>query len=384
MDVILDSNQYLSDPLMTGHGFANLFDYLRRTGSQLVVPRVVLDEVIARYPERLRGTVEKAKVAVDALNKISAQSTKLVSLPRIADEVEALKARIEKPGKRINVAINADYRSIDLSEAVRRQISRTPPASKGGEQFRDVVVWLSVLAHCHSTKPSETVAFVTNDSGFWTDNSYQLSLVEEEIQNSSIPVKIYGTIDSFIKKQAPSPKTASKEWAEKYISSDRIEEIAAVQSYNFLAQSFGRPTRMISGAAQQTVFKTGAIYKVGEDSQFAEVNYRFIVSLEVEIENRALLWTDPLYTPQEMMYRNLYGYPPWHIATPLSRGGKETGNSVLLSAPFVLSVPQTETLVRRFTVQGTVTVSLRVVKGEASTTEFERFKSIDFTEDAAD
>jgi hypothetical protein len=41
MDVILDSNAYPSDIRMESIKFKNLFDYLRRTQSSLVLPRLV-------------------------------------------------------------------------------------------------------------------------------------------------------------------------------------------------------------------------------------------------------------------------------------------------------------------------------------------------------
>jgi hypothetical protein len=38
MDVLLDSNIYVADPKIGGSQFAELFAYLRRTGSSLVLP----------------------------------------------------------------------------------------------------------------------------------------------------------------------------------------------------------------------------------------------------------------------------------------------------------------------------------------------------------
>ena len=49
MDVSLDSNIYLSDLRMEGIAFRSLLDYLRKTQSRIILPKVVLDEVIAKY-----------------------------------------------------------------------------------------------------------------------------------------------------------------------------------------------------------------------------------------------------------------------------------------------------------------------------------------------
>ena len=44
MDVTLDANIYLSDPRMEGVAFKSLLDYLRKTQSTLIIPRLVRDE----------------------------------------------------------------------------------------------------------------------------------------------------------------------------------------------------------------------------------------------------------------------------------------------------------------------------------------------------
>src|SRR5580658_6104063 len=61
MDVILDSNIYVSDFAMTGNGFRALFDYLRPLGCSLVVPDCVLEEVTATYRRKFREALEKAQ-----------------------------------------------------------------------------------------------------------------------------------------------------------------------------------------------------------------------------------------------------------------------------------------------------------------------------------
>ena len=70
MDVVLDANMYLSDPRMEGVAFRSLLDYLRKTQSSLIVPQIVLDEVIARYPERLSAQLKRAISEVGSLRHL--------------------------------------------------------------------------------------------------------------------------------------------------------------------------------------------------------------------------------------------------------------------------------------------------------------------------
>ena len=57
MDVALDTNEFLSDPPMQGVRFQTLLAYLRKTQSRLLIPKIVWDELIARYPERVSTTI---------------------------------------------------------------------------------------------------------------------------------------------------------------------------------------------------------------------------------------------------------------------------------------------------------------------------------------
>ncbi len=49
MDIILDSNVYISDFWLTSNRFANFFDYVRRTRSSIILPALVRDEVVQKH-----------------------------------------------------------------------------------------------------------------------------------------------------------------------------------------------------------------------------------------------------------------------------------------------------------------------------------------------
>ena len=63
MDVILDTNILLQDPAFKRNQFPELFAYLRRTNSRLVIPTLVRDEVRERYRDRLKDYVNSARSA---------------------------------------------------------------------------------------------------------------------------------------------------------------------------------------------------------------------------------------------------------------------------------------------------------------------------------
>src|SRR4051812_801783 len=98
MDVILDSSQILSDPRMQGSKFQILFRYLRRTSSSLVIPKMVRDEVLARYPERIQKSREKLIDALSVLRSVCFRA-QLPNIPEIdvSKEMSAFQDQLAKP-----------------------------------------------------------------------------------------------------------------------------------------------------------------------------------------------------------------------------------------------------------------------------------------------
>ena len=69
MQVILDANIYLADVQLRGIGFHNLFAYVRRTGSELVLPRIVREEIVARYSDRLESAIRAVRKVLETLQR---------------------------------------------------------------------------------------------------------------------------------------------------------------------------------------------------------------------------------------------------------------------------------------------------------------------------
>jgi hypothetical protein len=63
MDVILDTNIYVQDFKMRRTQFQELFTYLTRTGSLLVIPSVVLQETVHEYREALSAALQTLRQA---------------------------------------------------------------------------------------------------------------------------------------------------------------------------------------------------------------------------------------------------------------------------------------------------------------------------------
>jgi hypothetical protein len=131
MDVVLDANAYLSDPRMEGNAFRSLLDYLRKTQSNLIVPKLVLDEVIGRYPDRLGPQIRRAISEISSLRNLLL-AARLTKIPEINFEREkrALRSKIFRPSKYVRSIVLKDFSGISIAEVALRGVERIPPQAR--------------------------------------------------------------------------------------------------------------------------------------------------------------------------------------------------------------------------------------------------------------
>jgi hypothetical protein len=200
MDVIIDTCILLRTPSMRSAEFDNLFEYVRKTKSQLVIPRIVFDEVLARYQEMLSERNDKARDAIGLLNITAV--TPVMPLWRdldIAQETDRYRNLLSsglREGQSLPVRVLPDYAGIDPKEVAERGIRRIPPSDSNGEQLRDVMVWLASVSYCRASK--KPVAFISCDKGFLTrDRTKIKDELALELIRDRIELRVYPSIRSF-------------------------------------------------------------------------------------------------------------------------------------------------------------------------------------------
>jgi hypothetical protein len=273
MDVILDSNQYWNNPKMTGAKFQSLFDYLRKTGGSLVIPRIVGDEVLARHEDELKREYSQA---VQSLRTLGKRVSKLAvtNLPAldVAAEGQMFKLKLENPATGVTCIVEPDYSDISLEEVARRGILRKRPASKNGEELRDVILWLATIAYA---KNKSQVGFISADAGFrGSDSDLHLDL-KEDLVREGVTLHFAVAIDEFVKAHSPTPKLATSEWVDRHLSPEQIAKIKTI--FRALAErtlSFGAALLVVSSATEPILqFKRGNLYEVLPGSVYAELEY---------------------------------------------------------------------------------------------------------------
>ena len=259
MDVILDSNIYIADYEQKGGQFQELFDYLRRTQSNLVLLGVVREEVIARYESELRDFYEQLQ-----------RMSRRLGVNRVRDDkghVLLLNKRLMEPTSDLKTLFYDEYLDFGVEDVIRRGARRIRPANSKGEELRDVIVWLTVLQYAHFKH--KAVAFITKDSKYWEGDEPH-SDIKADIVNKQVCIEIFRQMSDFLKAKMPLGTALDEQWVEGHLSPQTLSTAAREKA---LSQIGSYPFVWRSDVEPDLKFVGGNLYSSGPQTGFAELTY---------------------------------------------------------------------------------------------------------------
>lgn len=365
MDIILDSNVYLSDLRLQSNRFANFFDYVRRTRSSIILPALVRDEVLQKHREKFATQLSRVEKEMKDLCRYTMKDVRFHA-PYLKNETNDLRALLRRPSNSVRTKFLASIDGVDLKEVIRRGIKRVPPASDSGEELRDVVLWLVVLDHAKST--SRPTAFVTGDRGFWKLDKPK-DQISEDITSQKVDVRLYRDLPDFTKDNALVSEAVTDSWIADHVKGTVLEEIISDRLRNSLRS--WRPR--VEGSIQKVTtnrmeFVDGTVYKIDSKTDFAELRYRGFFNVEsVTIH---YLYATP---PASSLTESIQAWQGLGLGGLRTGYGAELGNLVGLrnllnpQPSSVLSGVQSrgsETVMHTYDVEAQIHISCRVEAGK--------------------
>jgi predicted nucleic acid-binding protein len=278
MDVALDANEFLSDPRMESVRLQSLLNYLRKTDSRLIIPKIVWDEVIARYPERISGPHKKAVDHAEALRRLLLSG----KVPRMPDlkherEIKALKQKLKKPSNHVRSRIIKNFTDVVVEEVARRGVSRIAPANSKGEELRDVIIWLMMVAY--AKRSTRDVAFISHDEHFREGDALHPEL-KKDLEQGKVKLHFYRSIDDFIKTHAPAPDALSEDEAFGLLGRQYVLDLFEIEARRFIPRQYD--SGAINVVDRSVSFARGALYDVGGGARYGEIEFSGQMKLEVE------------------------------------------------------------------------------------------------------
>ena len=195
MIIVLDTNILFGDFPMKSGRFAILFDYVQKTQSKFIMPKVVCDELASTYErellERLNKFLRAKGSLADALFQASLPFVDISAESETASYLKYVKDKLEVIDEEI-----FDYKESYLHDVMRRAMRRRRPCTERGEEIRDAVLWHSVLDIAQEA-PDKTVVFISHNTKQFAsgDNSLHPELLEDCSERGST-VKYYSSLES--------------------------------------------------------------------------------------------------------------------------------------------------------------------------------------------
>ncbi|MFH6983648.1 PIN domain-containing protein [Marinoscillum luteum] len=290
MDIILDTNIFRADIPLKNKDFDVLLDYLERTGSNLVMPQIVLDETKSLYKRTLIERLEAFQKAGDKLNLALTSSIENIvpdlDLDQEVDKyIEFVKKRLKISERKI-IPYNNDF----LPIISKRAIDRTKPCGDDGQGFRDALIWLTAIEYAKSCHEKQVIFISLNTSDFANSSNELHESLREECEKENTRINYFRTIKDFIVQHSTKTEHITLDWISDHIDLDEVaEHLCDIAGSNSrLISSFERDTGNES-TGHLNAFKAHPydlndlfIYEMIDNTLIANVTAK--MELEVEIE----------------------------------------------------------------------------------------------------
>lgn len=292
MDIIIDTNILRQDHLLRSSKFQVILDYLEKTNSHLIIPTVVKDEMIAIFRRHLTELFNQAKNMAAKMDRWCYDDTPRTDIYLdVEKEVSTYKSFLDNL-MHGGGALELPHRDEFLGEVIRRLVNRVKPASEKGEEFRDIVIWLSMKQFLRESK--REVAFISQDTNhFAAKDSKELHPdLTTELSAEDLHLKYFCSLDDFIQQNSRKVEFITKEWIENNISRADIERVSSrviessERSWQRYTERKGLDWTGYIGFVGFTFVELNDfyVYELSEDNFYLHASYYGEVEVELELE----------------------------------------------------------------------------------------------------
>lgn len=223
MLIVIDSNVIRKSFSLKSDDFKNLFDFIKKTNSKIIITQIVYEEIMNLYKKELQKSYEGYEKNFSQVNALLVEKQIPISI-KIDEQVNKYKqyllATLDFSEDEV-VPYKADY----LFEVTRRAINRIKPCSDKGEEFRDTILWLTLLDIIRSNI-DEKVVFISHNirefasEGKETDELHK-SLIKD-LESLGGQLDYFNSLGNFIKNQSSKLSFITAEWLDNEVEIDMI------------------------------------------------------------------------------------------------------------------------------------------------------------------
>ena len=222
MNIILDTNIIVKNFALDSPQFKALFDYTKKTNSNIILLDIVSQETVHNYKKDLENIYTSYKRDVGRLNKLTDKSI----APEIIDVAEQannykiyLEEILEKNSYqgewRVIPSDGRKFRKI-LSKAIEKK----KPFSNSGNGFKDAVIWETIISYCKHKINYDTNIFVTeNKKDFANDKNTDFHpYLDEEVKSNKLQLEYCNSLTTFLSNNAEKIEHVTIDWINERIN----------------------------------------------------------------------------------------------------------------------------------------------------------------------
>ncbi|AVQ98102.1 hypothetical protein OBCHQ24_03300 [Oceanobacillus iheyensis] len=293
MLVVLDANVIKKNFMLTSIDFNNLFDYLIKTQSRLIIPQIVWEEIQNLYKQELKQRYDDYEDTYSKLNLLLMNSidnnVEINVDEKTTRYMDYIKYKLDLKDEDI-----VKYKQEYLPEVVNRAIYRIKPCSLKGEEFRDTLLWLTVLDVAKDNLDEQLVLISHNTKDFAANNNKELLHpdLRKEVEDLNLEVQYYNSLSQFIQKHATKIKFIDETWIKDQINIHEVNktflhilrEHEADTLMRYAEYRFDNCTGYINICGAYLDIDDFFVYEKSDGSLYFELILSGEVEVEVEIE----------------------------------------------------------------------------------------------------
>ncbi len=228
MLIVLDTNIFVENWLFDKPYHRAFVDYINKVNCEVVFPQIVWSEIRAKYKSNLVDAINKQASANRQVSKFRFEQEKEAAYVDIDEAYDAYTAKLLDLLRGGGHSI-VDYPSDVLPLLVEKAILRMKPFSSKGEEFRDAILWHSVLEIAEEYESLNPVVFISKNTNEFTDgvnkNVLHSELQHEVNQLENGVVLYYPSLEEFIKAHMTPLEHLKFEWILDNLPMKELEEI---------------------------------------------------------------------------------------------------------------------------------------------------------------
>ncbi len=223
MKIILDTNILRRDIILASSHFQILIDYSKRTYSEIVVPKIVWEELSSLYFHEISALTAGANKEIGELNRFLLDDKPEHLAIDIPERVSVLMNNVKNRLSVFHLKI-PKYRDENLGEVVRRCTQKIKPCSSKGIEFRDTLLWLTIVDFIEHY---DNVVFISNNiRDFGNQDGLDLHPdLKKELTAKNKSLRFYPTINHFIQDIAAPISFITEEWLLLHLDWEKIDSL---------------------------------------------------------------------------------------------------------------------------------------------------------------